>query len=46
MEQMLYRQALALAIVEQTSPLKAKPINENYKKLEIDIASIKSHIIN
>ena len=39
-------QALALAIVEQTSPLKAKTINENYKKLEIDIASIKSHIIN
>jgi hypothetical protein len=26
--------------------LKAKTINENYKKLEIDIASIKSHIIN
>ena len=38
--------ALALAIVEQTSLLKAKPINQNYKKLEIDITSLKNHIIN
>jgi len=38
--------ALALAIVEQTSLLKAKPINQNYKKLEIDITSLQNHIIN